>query len=314
MMKEKDSIGSILRPQNQGMPDLIGDSPDQRASTKRTSPYDAAFEQHLIDFEIFPDEYHIRDSGNLPIPDNLDEIRQILKNSRLSLPSIEISDSEFRAFQRSNAQSLKEWEVLQFLAPFLDGDTRESQYVTGQTLFNNLANISDGTITSGSPDRYYGARPGMLSRHIRNELDKFIIPSTKRHLPIIPNFFLEVKGPEGSAAVVKRQACYHGALGARAMQRIQSYKAAKQVYDNRAYTITGTYHDGQLRLYTSHPIRPDDPVLPSGYMMTQINSWSLTGNVTQFQEGVAAYRNARDWAKLQRDEAIMKANRKTPEE
>jgi hypothetical protein len=34
------------------------------------------------------------------------------------------------------------------------------------------------------------------------------------------------------------------------------------VYDGNAYTITSTYHDGQLKMYTTHPTA--GPVRPTG--------------------------------------------------
>lgn len=33
--------------------------------------------------------------------------------------------------------------------------------------------------------------------------------------PVAPNFYLEVKEPDGLAAMAQRQACYDGAIGAR---------------------------------------------------------------------------------------------------
>ncbi|OJD25468.1 hypothetical protein ACJ73_03164 [Blastomyces percursus] len=134
-------------------------------------------------------------------------------------------------------------------------------------------------------DRFYSARPEQLNRQIRDELSDTVILSTQDSRPILPNFFLEVKSPEESAAVAKRQACYDGALGARAMQSLQSYREAEPVYDSNAYTITSTYHDGQLKLYSSHP-----------------NPTKL------FWDGAAAYRNARDWAKERRDQFIKAVN------
>ncbi len=41
--------------------------------------------------------------------------------------------------------------------------------------------------------------------------------------------------------------------------------------------------------------------------MTQVESWSLIGNPDKFREGVAAFRNARDWAREQRDAFIRAA-------
>jgi hypothetical protein len=274
-------------------------------SSKSTGPYDPAFQQHLIDHRIYPAFHELEDGSELPPPDNLNEILQILSEPR---PSVSISDDTFRKFKRSNARLSNEEQVTAWLIPFIEGDSDNNKHPDGPTLFNNLSPLTDGSLTSGKPDRYHGAHPNQLEKQIRDELNHLIIPSTQGHLPIIPNFFLEVKQRHGSVAVAERQACYHGALGARGMQSIQSYKSARPIYDNRAYTITGTYHDGTLKLYTSHVVRPEDPQLPPAYVMTQLNSWSLTGELSGFCAGVAAYRNARDWAKSQRDEAIRKAN------
>jgi hypothetical protein len=46
--------------------------------------------------------------------------------------------------------------------------------------------------------------PEQLDRRVRDELSGYIIPSTQEDIPIVPNFFLAVKGPDGSAAVAKR--------------------------------------------------------------------------------------------------------------
>ena len=42
--------------------------------------------------------------------------------------------------------------------------------------------------------------------------------------------------------------------------------------------------------------------------MNQLNTWGMTGNAETFRQGATAYRNARDWAKERRDEAIKRAN------
>ncbi|KAK4941007.1 hypothetical protein LTR66_014851 [Elasticomyces elasticus] len=74
-----------------------------------------------------------------------------------------------------------------------------------------------------------------------------------RSAPVVPNFFTEGKGPKGRTDVAKRQACYDGAIGARAMLHARSYaNGGAMVYDGNAYTITSTYHDGVLRMYTTH--------------------------------------------------------------
>lgn len=77
-------------------------------------------------------------------------------------------------------------------------------------------------LTAAKPDLYCGACPEQLNRRVRDDLSSYIIPSTQDDLPITPNFFLAAKGPDGTAAVARRQTCYDGALGARGMNSLQS--------------------------------------------------------------------------------------------
>ena len=159
----------------------------------------------------------------------------------------------------------------------------------------------------GNPDRYYGARPEQLRRDIRSELSRQIEPSTRDDLPILPNFVLAAKGPDGSLAVAGRQASYDGALGARAMHTLQTYKQEQPKFDNNAYTISSTYHGGTLKMFASHPSKPNYSDRPE-YYMTQLGSFSLTHDAEVFRQGASWFRNGRDWAKEQRDDAIRQAH------
>lgn len=171
--------------------------------------------------------------------------------------------------------------------------------------FGNLEPLTDGTRVDAKPDLYDGALPAPIDRRIRGELSASIIPLTLRQAPVLPNFFTEVKGPDGSTAVAKRQACYDGALGARGIHELRSFGTdATIAYGNNAYTITSTYHDGNLKMYTTHPSPSTDSESSIEYHMTQLGSWALTGSGGQFREGARAFRNARDWAKEQRNKII----------
>ena len=57
-------------------------------------------------------------------------------------------------------------------------------------------------------------------------LSSSIIPTKHPNVPVAPNLFLEAKGLDGSADVVRRQACYDGAYGARGMHKLQNYSEA----------------------------------------------------------------------------------------
>jgi hypothetical protein len=192
--------------------------------------------------------------------------------------------------------------------PIIEGDIGDPKCAGGEYVFGNLASLTDGTLAQAKPDHFYGARPEQLNRQIRSKLSDRIIPSTQDDLPMVPNFFLEAKGPDGSLAVATRQACYDGALGARGMNSLQSYQQDEFAHDNNAYTITSTYHGGQLKLYTTHLAEPRGQGRRPEYIMTQLNTWGMTGNPETFRQGASAYRNGRDWAKEMRDKFITAAN------
>ena len=276
--------------------------------TTKSGPYSLNFQQKLIDNGVYPDRYKYPDGRVLPKPDNLEEINEMLTKRRASLSPSQFSTENFEAFQEADEKVSKEIKATKTVIPILEGKVTDSKCIEGDIAFNNLAPLTRETLTVAKPDLYIGARPEQLNRKIRDELSGYIIPSTQHDLPIAPNFFLAAKGPNGTAAVARRQACYDGAFGARGMNSLQSYGEDEPVYDNNAYTITSIYSDGQLKMYTSHPTQPNSPGGRPEYCMTQLNTWGLTGNAQTFRLGAAAFRNARDWTTERRDEAIKQAN------
>ncbi|EDN10698.1 predicted protein [Histoplasma mississippiense (nom. inval.)] len=287
-------------------------SADTRGTTKSTSttPYNRNFQQNLIDHGVYPDGYEYPD-GQIPaMPNNWEEINVTLARPRPSLSPSKFSDEHFRKFKRADTHASKEQPVTTSVIPIIEGDVDDPKCAGGGYPLGNLAPLTDGTLAQAKPDHLYGARPEQLNRQIRNELRDYIIPSTQDDLPIVPNFFLEAKGPDGSLAVATRQACYDGALGARGIHALQSFQqdGSRSPYDNNAYTLTSIYHGGTLKLYTTHLTEPNGPGHRPEYSMTQLNTWGMTGNLETFRQGACAYRNGRDWAKEKRDEFIRTAN------
>jgi hypothetical protein len=135
----------------------------------------------------------------------------------------------------------------------IEGDIRDAKCVSGGIPFINLDYLIDGTLVPSNLDIYYGARPEQLNRRVRDELSGYIIPSTQDNLPIVPNFFLAAKGPDGSLAVAGQQASYDGALGARGIHSLESYGQEGSVFANTASTISSIYHGGQLKMFTIYP-------------------------------------------------------------
>ena len=270
-------------------------------SRKSITPYDRAFEQNLIDHGVYLD-------NRAQTPENLEEINERLANPRSSLSPSKFSETTFKAFRASDFRAKDEDDVMIDVVPVISGLHQNNHFSARKTKFGNLEPLTDGTIAPANPDLFYGARPEQLDRRIRDKLSGYIIPSTMEDKPMAPNFYFEAKGPDGSAAVARRQACYDGAVGARGLQSLQSYRQDESVYDNRAYTITSIYHNGQLQMYTTHITPPVGPGKPPEYHMTQINTWGLTGNADAFRQGATAFRNGRDLAKEWRDGFISTAN------
>ncbi|KAG5994855.1 hypothetical protein E4U43_003165 [Claviceps pusilla] len=286
------------------------DATSRTKTTKSIGPYDRVFQQHLIDHNIFPHLYKFHDGSRPPKPENLDQIRRAMGQRRPSLSSSRFSDDDFQTFQLLVADAFNETELAPDIMRSIEGHVPDRRCRATNIAFKNLDYLTDGTIVPGQPDLYYGARPEQLSSQVRQEQSGKIVPSFRPELPILANFFLEVKGPDGIPSVAPRQACYNGALGARGMQSLQSYGQPELKYDNKAYTISATYQLGQLTMYTSHPIPPCTPGERPGFAMTQVDTWALTGNADAFRQGASAFRNARDWAKEQRDAAIQQANQR----
>jgi len=276
--------------------------------TKSTGPYDRQFEQILIDNNIYPDEYNYPDGSRPPKPDNWGGFNQMLAQPRPSLSPSRFGEIEFDSFKQANAHAKKELQVYDSVIHRIEGNVGNGSCRSGGIPFANLDDITDRTLTHGKPDVFYGARPEQLHREVRETVGHHIMPSTQEDLPLAPNFFLEVKGLDGSAAVAKRQACYDGALGARGMHSLRTYRQTTPAYDNNAYTMSNVYHNGQLQMYTSHIGPPRTAGGRPETYMNQVGSYSLTHNREAFRAGATAYRNGRDWAKKQRDAAIMHAN------
>ena len=272
------------------------------SSTRKTSAYDPAFEQHLIDHGI-----HM--NNRAPKPSNWAEINSRMARPRPSLSPSRFSENAFEAFQQINQDALTESTVMSKVFPIIAGTAAIPSQEN--LLFGNLKDLTDGSIPKAKPDFYDGSRPADLHKDIREKLGPYIVPSTNTAVPCLPNFFTEGKGPNGNATVCKRQAVYDGAVAARGVHELRSYINSEMTYDNNVYTITSTYHpSGLLTMYTNHPTVSENPANRTEYRMTQLNGWYMIGNSDVFRQGAGALRNARDWAKEKRDELIAAANSK----
>jgi hypothetical protein len=152
---------------------------------------------------------------------------------------------------------MTEAEVMSQVFPMITGRTNiPSGY---NQVFNNLKPLGDH-ISNAQPDYYNGSRPPEIRPKVRDDLEKYIIPSSQRHRQALPNFFTEVKSQDGKASEAKRQITQDLAAGARGMLMMQSYELEEPVFDGKAHTFGSTYHSGTgtLQMYAMHPTEPKD--------------------------------------------------------
>ncbi|KAF2430742.1 hypothetical protein EJ08DRAFT_733991 [Tothia fuscella] len=236
------------------------------SNTKPTtfSSKDAAFELELIDNGIYP-------YNRGPKPHNWEEIQERLAQPRSSLSPSKFSDGAFETFQLKNDEATTEAEVMSEVFPLITGKT--NIFSGYNQVFNNLKPLGDH-ISNPQPDYFNGARTSEVRSKVRNDLEQYIVPSSQRHRPALPNFFTEAKGPDGKASEAKRQITQDLAAGARGMLMTQSYELDE----------------------------------PPEYHTTKIRGFDLTDNLDTHHQGITAFRNLRDLAKEKRDEFIALAN------
>ena len=257
------------------------------SSTRKSSAYDPAFKQHLNDHGIY--------KGNrAQKPSNWAEISERLAQPRPSLSPSQFSEAAFETFQQTNENALTKNTIMSKTFLIITGTAKipsqENLY------FGNLKDLTDDSITKAKPDFYDGAHSVKLSREIWEQLSKCIKSSTKKNALLLPNFFTEGKGPDGSVPVSELQAMYDEALGARGMHELRSYIDPETVYDDNAYTITSTYHGGTgtLHMYTTHPAPPKNLDSSAEYRMIQLKAFAMTSDPETFRQGATFMRNGRE--------------------
>ncbi|KAJ8132819.1 hypothetical protein O1611_g798 [Lasiodiplodia mahajangana] len=214
------------------------------------------------------------------------------------------------AFKRTNANTAAEDDVVVEIVPVICGTN--AILSKRNPLFTELKPITDGTASQPKPDVFDGARFDDIDKRIRTDehIYPLIIPTKHLHLPVAPNFFLEVKSQSGDPAVLERQACYDGAHGARAMHCLQNYGREKPIYDGNAYAFSATYHPGSrtLSLYAHHITAPATSRGEPEYHLTDLPGYYLMSDRDALVAGLTAFRNLRDVAQEFRDNFIKSAN------
>lgn len=268
------------------------------AKAKISSTHDRAFGQHLTDHCI----HHVGCSQK----PNLEDVIKALSEPRTRLSLCQVCDKDFEIFLQRHWEAKNEAEVVASVIAMIMGEQEDSSPLAMNQRFGKLKTLTNDIIPSAKPDFAFGALRDDLHPDIRNELDQFIIPGGD--IPILPNSFLEIKGPDGRPSVATGQARYDGAIGARGMHSLQNWMRTEPIYDGYPYSFSSTYQHGHLVLYTHHLTAPITPKGRPEYHMTHLKSYALTCDRKAFIQGVTAIRNLCDLAKHYRDAFINDAN------
>ncbi|KKK25782.1 hypothetical protein ARAM_002042 [Aspergillus rambellii] len=313
-------------------------SSSSSSSSSSTAVYDVHFQDHLVRHGIYPppspsassdpDGTAAATATPARRPANWAELQHRL---HIPLPADSSLDQAYTRFRRLSAAAYPKHLPLPHLLSILEGTPQpralassggsggSSSGSSSGRVFTNLAPLTDGTLPPARPDFYHASPAAQLHPEIHRHLDKQIAitatatAAAARHNAsrvLAPNFFLEVGG---GAAAMRRRACYHGALGARAMRALGGFAmaAGDGDGDGKAYTIAVTYRAGQLRVYCVHvQSRPGQGAQQSDYVVTLVGEWALDGGDARscFRAGVAAYRNARELAREYREGILGLAN------
>jgi hypothetical protein len=272
-------------------------SPDINTD-KKISAYTPDCRQHLVDHHFRLDDK----AGKLK---KLEDINKRLARARRSLSPSKLTNATFERLRRFNDDAISERRVTSTVIQWMLGETdiRSEEDI----LFNNLKPLTDESLADPKPDLYDGAVPESLNLDVRKELGKYIVPSKHSHAPILPNFFMEIKGSDGSPAVVKRQIAIDTHLGARGIKALRDYGNGSDTNDGNARSFGTTYVDGHMQLYAAHT--PEGQEGPADNSLTQLRAFAMTDwkNKTII-EGTQAFRNLRELAMEEREEAIKLAN------
>lgn len=283
--------------------ELPSNSEMAKTSKSSTSSRGPDFEQHLVDHSLYPDN---KKSSAL----NEQYIRDKLRRPRPSLSLSRFSDEDFDAFQHLNATITNKDDVMIDIVPVMCGTNKILS--KRNLLFTELKPITDDIASQPKPDSFDGARVDEIDMRIRTDehIYPLIVPTNHIHAPAAPNFFLEVKGQLGDLAVLKRQACYDGANGARAMHCLQNYGRKEPIYDGKAYAFSAIYHAGvmMLMLFSHHLTAPPTSGGRPEYHLTYLRGYLMMNGRQDLVDGLTAFRNLRDMAQKFRDDFINAAN------
>ncbi len=270
------------------------------------SAYDQNFAQHIRQNGVFA-------MGQVT-PSNLNQIQRRMTRRRSSLTLARFPESTWRNFREAMNSSSTQAEIFNVVMPVLMGDHVIPHGM--ERLFNNLQPaLRNGKVqlNGPKPDWFDGHTPSSENQDLRQRLGRYIVPSKNASLPFLPNFFIEVKGPNGVPDQNRLQVIHAGIFGARGMQRLRAhalgYRAAAVEKPGQAILVT--YCSTTIEISLIHTAEPTLSNWEVEYHVTHLGIWNPGSSIQEFRKAASALRNLRDWAKDERDYAIENALSRT---
>ena len=274
-------------------------SPDPPTSM---SPHDINFENFVGMSGVYIDSMDSQ-------PSNMNDIKAALDVPR---PSVTITVEKHRAFMNMTREVTVESPVMSNILPLISGGndgfkTSESEIFTG------LKPVVENT-TRLRPDLFDGVSYRAIDGDVREALRCSIITKKQGETicPVACNFFCEVKGRDGKTWIANNQVGHNGSFGARGMHFLLNFgrSEADHIFDNEARCLSITYmgREARMTIWAHHVEAPVGPGAYPSYYMTIVEEYVLNRSVEGYIRGTAAFRNAREWALIKRNEAIQIAN------
>jgi hypothetical protein len=301
MAKRKSALASSKNAQ---------DSASKRSKSVASSsgPYDKNFEQLLIDEGILPHNFRLL-PGRPDVSRAADyqairaRIRAPRDNETFDAAAIDRLTYDITRSSDEEGFADTVMPVLEVRLP----PARRGERAADRT-FDKLAELIPGVdLKYAQPDVCYGARPDAINPLIRQRLSSLIVPSVNTVTPVAPNFFVALKGPDGTSGCAMRQAWYYGCLGARAIVALESYQISVPVYNEKMKAVSIAFTHGTLDIYGTYVVNMKTGKADVTYQTTLLRSISMKEE-DGCEDGIRAFRNAIDVAREIRDEAIRKAH------
>lgn len=189
-----------------------------KTTSKGLSAYDANFEQILADYGISNRVRPLAQERIIREPENLAEIRQLVARPRPSVEAHNFTEQEFTRLQILSYEALTNPKTTQEIFHIIEGLTGNDKFCNNRgSSFKNISSMTNNLTVKQMPDLWDGVGVLTVNGRVRNELDRYIIPTTYGNsVPIVPNFFFEGESPSADHRVTERQVLLDGAYGARA--------------------------------------------------------------------------------------------------